>query len=161
MLLLVFSLNATPKGTQRNWNGWRSGNGTRLMRVLETKAETLGLSEQQLKEIKTLCTANAEQNVALTNKNNLLKLELDKLMLEEKPDYNKIKNVMSQMSDIRIEHRINSMKNREKIMNTLTPEQRKMLGDSLKTHMKRQDRIKNGRKRGERQRDGRLGRISD
>jgi len=149
-MVLVLNLDAARRPMRQGLDGQgqRGYNGMMMLRMLDTHAQALGLSEQQQQEIKTLCTTNAELNVAVTNKNNLLKLELDKLMLEEKRDYAKIKDTMNKMSENRIERRLNALKIREKIMTILTPEQRKMISEKFGAGMERHQRSNRPEKRG-------------
>lgn len=158
LLMLAFSLDASRRGMRQRMDGWGDGTGTRMLRIMETRAASLGITEQQMKEIRSLCSANAEKNVALTNKNNLLRVELNQLMLADTPDYTKIRALMSQMGENRIERRLNGMKHREKVMNILTPEQRKLIGDGFGMRMyRRGDRWDTGTMRGNRKPNGRRG----
>ena len=159
-LLLAFQLDAARQGMRQRDGMGRSHDGQLMMRLLENRAEALGLSEQQLQEIRSLCTANAEQKVALVNKNNLLKLELDKSLAQENRDYAKIKDLMSQMAGNRIELRLNGLKTREKATAILTPEQRKALEEIVSERRREQRQMRSG-KRDRMHRSDRSGRNRD
>ncbi len=148
ILTLILNIDAARQGRGRGYDGHKGPDGMRMMRMIEMHGETLGLSDQQKKEITTLCTANAEHQVALTNKNNLLQLEMDKLMSAEKRDYAKIKTIMNQMGENRVEKRLNSLKIREKMMTVLTPEQRKLMAEQFGSRMGREHRFNRSGKKG-------------
>lgn len=148
LLAMLFNLDAARRGSGQGFMGQKGPDGMRMLRMIEVHGDALGLTDKQKTEIKELCSANAEQAVALQNKNNLLKVELGKLMLQEKRDYAQIKTLMNQMGENRTELHIISLKNRDKMLRLLTPEQQKILTERMGPRMGRGQRGNRGPGRG-------------
>ncbi|MGE5341293.1 MAG: Spy/CpxP family protein refolding chaperone [Candidatus Omnitrophota bacterium] len=109
-----------------------------MYKMLEAKQKELKLSDTQLEQIKTKAFALEEKIVSLKNANNLLHLELKKLMMEEKTrDYNKISDVLTKISANRQAIFIESLKTKDAIHGILTPEQREAIKDAMRKRFDR------------------------
>ena len=96
--------------------------------LLKMKQKDLKITDDQLEKINSKAFALEEKTVSLENQANLLRLEMKKLMMNEKnKDYNKIKSVMNQLSDIQHTIFIENLKTMDAIKSLLTPEQQQAL----------------------------------
>ncbi len=99
-----------------------------LLRMLEARQEELNISDEQLTKIQELKLKQEENWVKQQNARNTQRLEQKKLMLDrENLDYDRLKALMLNNSEIRAEQRIEGMRQRDEIQNVLTTEQKEAL----------------------------------
>jgi len=109
----------------------------RILMVLKAYQKELNITDDQLEKIKNLMDSSAEKMVEMENDNNLIQLELRKLLQDrENLDYAKIKVILSKASSNRNEMFILRLKNRDEIKNVLTPEQQEALKEMWTDRMK-------------------------
>ena len=119
----------------------------RILMVLKANQKELNITDDQIEKIKNLMDSSEEKMVEMQNANNLIQLELKKLLQDrENLDYDKIKATLSKASSNRHDMFIQRLKVREEINNILTPEQR----DALKEMGKDRIRGRGSFPRGER-----------
>jgi Spy/CpxP family protein refolding chaperone len=100
----------------------------RILGVLKTNQEELGITDEQIEQIQDLVFSYKEKAIAMQSENSLNRLELQRLMQDrENLDYGKITAILSKTSASRNEMFVEALKLREKINNVLTPEQREAL----------------------------------
>ena len=99
-----------------------------ILMILKAKQKELNITDAQIDKIKALMDSSAEKMVEMQNANNLIRLELKKLLQDrENLDYAKIKATLSKSADNRHDMFIHKLKVREEIGNVLTPEQQDVL----------------------------------
>ena len=98
-----------------------------ILFVLKAQQKELNITDSQLEKIEELSLAFKEKTVKIENENRLQRLELEKLIRDQKKDYTKIKQVLSSISDARNSMTLERMKHQDEIQNVLTPEQREAL----------------------------------
>ncbi len=140
VVLLTASSLAQPFQEMR-----RGHRGQRMMRrapagilmVLKANQKELNITDDQLDKINALMDSSAEKMVEMQNANNLIRLELKKLLQDrENLDYAKIKATLSKSASNRHEVFIHRLKVREEIGTVLTPEQRDALKEIGKDRMR-------------------------
>jgi len=114
----------------------RTGRRTGLLPMLMQRRDELGISDDQLKSIMRLSFQMEERLIKQRNAAGLQRLEIKKLLMNrEERDYEKIRNLMDELSSARVEARIEGMKRRDRIRDVLTPEQREALRESARERM--------------------------
>ncbi len=109
----------------------------RILMVLKAKQKELNITDDQIEKIKNLVDTSEEKMVEMQNANNLIQLELKKLLQDrDNLDYDKIKATLSKASGNRHDMFIQRLKVREEINNILTPEQRDALKEMGKDRMR-------------------------
>jgi len=99
-----------------------------MFMMLKAKQMEINISDNQMSKIKNKVFALEDKIVPLKNQENLNRLEMKKLMMvEQKKDYNKLKAVMTKMSEIRNTIFIETLKTMDDIKAVLTPQQQKEL----------------------------------
>ncbi len=100
----------------------------RILNLLRVKKDELNITDEQLENIKALMFEREERMIEYRSSMNKKRLELKKLLHDAKNrDYQKIKDLLSQRSEIRNNLFIEGMKTREDIYNVLTPEQKQAI----------------------------------
>lgn len=130
----IFAQTAGPgfMGMGQRGMGMRGPGVTRLYFVLKANQAEFKISDAQMEKIKKVMFSFEEQMVNLRNEVNVQGLELKKLMMAEKKDYKKMKEVLSLTADVRSDILIAGFKARDEITNILTPEQQEALKASMK-----------------------------
>ena len=128
-LFLFTQMVAAQRGPdQRRGRGFTKPRSGQLQMILKAQQERLGLTEEQIAEIKELGLQMEEKNVSLRNELNIQQLELKKAMRNpEDRDYNQIQAVLSKIAQIRTDMTVARMKHQDAIRNVLTPEQKEAL----------------------------------
>jgi Spy/CpxP family protein refolding chaperone len=122
----------------KNKNMRRPAQG-RLLTLLQAKQDELKITDEQIQKIKDHTFAMEEKAVQQRNSMNLLRLEQKKFMQDIKNrDYTKIKALLSQSSENRVNNFISRLKAQEEIRNILTPEQREAVKELAKNRFQRQ-----------------------
>jgi len=145
-LIVSVAVIFTASSLAQPFQGVRRGHrGQRMMRrapggilmVLKAKQKELNITDDQLDKIKALMDSSAEKIVEMQNANNLVQLELKKLLQDkENLDYAKIKSTLSKASNNKHDMFIQRLKVRDEIGNLLTPEQRDALKEMGKDRMR-------------------------
>jgi len=134
-LLILFVASSFAQQPQRMMRANRTFDRThdRILVVLKTHQEELGITDNQLEQIQDLVFSHQEKMLKMKNDLALQHLELQKLMQDrDNLDYDKIKAILSKTSTARTEMFIDRLKQRDEINKILTPEQR----DALKAMAK-------------------------
>ncbi len=128
-LFLFTQMVAAQRGPdQRRGRGFTKPRSGQLLMVLKSQQERLGLTEEQLAEIKELGLQMEEKNISLRNELNIQQLELKKAMLDpENRDYSQIQAVLTNIAQIRTDMTVARMKHQDAVRNVLTPEQKEAL----------------------------------
>jgi Spy/CpxP family protein refolding chaperone len=121
-----------------------------LYKVLKNKQQELKVTNAQLNKIKELAFNWEKDMINYRSSNASLRLELKKVLNEEKPNYKKIRILMDKIGAARTDYFINHLKVKNQIKNILTKEQldklAKMRMDMRKRFM--MNRFKNNRRNG-------------
>jgi len=154
-IMMVFSLALAAQP----FMGERMGDGpmmrpslTKIYMMLKEKQKDFNITDNQLDQIKTKVFALEEKIIPIESKNKLHHLELKKLMMNEKKDYEKISAVLSKISDNRRTIMIEGMKTKDDIDGILTPEQHDAIKKAMQKRFKDRGFPQKGR-RGMMQRD--------
>jgi Spy/CpxP family protein refolding chaperone len=111
----------------------------RLLTILQTKQDELKITDEQIQKIKEHTLAMEEKAVQQRNSMNVQRLELKKLMLDkENWDLSKIKALLSQSAENRVDHFISRLKAQEEIRNILSPEQLEAVKELTRYRFQRQ-----------------------
>lgn len=111
---------------------------TRVAAVLESRQKELGISETQIEEIKDIFFSFRKKMIQLRKEKATERLELMKLLRErDQRDYEKIREDLSGVSDIREEIVVERLKMREEMKNVLSEEQRVKLRNMIKQRVRR------------------------
>ncbi len=145
VLFLVTTLIVTPKAfPQRPMRPHRPP-----VFNIEMLADELELTEDQVSQINELRFAAEKNAIATRSKIELAELELKKMMQDEQPDENKIKNKIEEIGKLKTELRWTQVQNHLKIKSLLTPEQQEKLKDlkkkQLMSRMHREGPFQHGR----------------
>ncbi len=128
IFLFTQMVAAQPGPARRRGRGFTRPRSGQLLMVLRAQQERLGLTEEQLAEIKELALQMEEKNVALRNELNIQQLELKKAMQDpENRDYSQIQAVLTKMAQLRTDMTVARMKHQDAVRNVLTPEQNEAL----------------------------------
>lgn len=125
---------------------------TKIYMMLKAKQKDFDITDNQLEQIKTKVFALEEKIIPIESKNKLHRLELKKLMMNEKKDYEKISALLSKISDNRHTIMIEGMKTKDAIDSILTPGQRNAIKEAMQKRFKDRGFPQKGR-RGMMQRD--------
>ncbi len=106
-----------------------------LYRVLKNRKQELKVTDNQLNKIKELAFNWEKEMINYRASNASLRLELKKLLSAEKPDYNKIKNLMNKIGAAKTDFFINRLKVKDQIKTILTKEQLDKLAKMRKNLM--------------------------
>jgi len=146
ILLFTASATAAPQMNRlRNRPALRPDTG-RFLAVIKARQEELNMTDEQLNRIEEL-TFKME-DVTLKVRNDLATIQLElRRQLRDKGDrnYEKIKSLIDQSSDLRADMLINRMKLKDDINSILTSEQLEALKDMFQKNLLRQ-RLLNRRK---------------
>lgn len=124
--------------TPRSQNMRRPAQG-RLLAVLQAKQEELKITDEQIQQLKDHKLAMEEKAVQHRNAMNIQRLELKKLMLDkENRDLTKIRALLSQGAEYRVDHFISRLKSQEEALNILTLEQREAVKELTKNRIRQQ-----------------------
>jgi Spy/CpxP family protein refolding chaperone len=138
LVFCVASSYAQPRQRILRSNRMLDRSPARILVVLKANQEKLGITNEQIKNIEDLGFAFREKMVKMKNDNNLLRLEMQKLMQDkDSRDYEKIKAVLSRTADNRHEIFIEKLKLKENIQNILTEEQKEVLKAMAKDRIKK------------------------
>jgi Spy/CpxP family protein refolding chaperone len=154
-IMMVFSmaLAAQPFMGERMEHGpMMKPSLTKIYMMLKAKQKDFNITDNQLEQIKTKVFALEEKIIPIESKNKLYHLELRKLMMNEKKDYEKISAVLSKISDNRHAIMIEGMKTKDAIDSILTPEQRSAIKEAMQKRFRDRGFPQKGR-RGMMQRD--------
>lgn len=111
----------------------------RLLSLLQAKQDELKITDEQIQKIKDHKLAMEEKAVQHKNSMNLQRQELKKLMQDkESHDLTKIKALLSQSAENRVDHFIARLKAQEEIHNILTPEQLEAVKELSKNRFRQQ-----------------------
>jgi Spy/CpxP family protein refolding chaperone len=89
-------------------------------------AKKLNLSDQQQKEMQNLRIELQKKNIPLESKIRLARLEIQHLMLADKPDKAAIETQMRSVSDLELQVKLNGLDHQFAVRALLTPEQLKI-----------------------------------
>ncbi len=126
-------------GTQRN------GGPALFLRLAFLKAhqEELGISDEQLAQVKELTFQMEEIRTQQQNLAAEHRLELKKLMMEESKDYSRIESLMNQTAEARNRAIVEKMQIRDQIESVFTPDQLDALKKAAQEEMaRRQPRLR-------------------
>ena len=129
LVLAGFFMFSTGVAAQSRMRPTRSKNMRRpaqgrLLTILQTRQEELKITDAQIQKIKDHTLAMEEIAVQHRNSMNVQHLELKNLMQgKENRDLAKIKALLSQGAENRVDHFVSRLKAQEEIHNILTPEQ--------------------------------------
>lgn len=108
----------------------------RLMRVLETNREELNITDEQLEKIRALMESHQEKMIKNQADLALQRLGLENLIRrDQKKDYADIESRIDAASEVRKAMMIEQLKNRDAVMEVLTPEQHDALKAVVKERM--------------------------
>ena len=149
MMVFSMALAAQP------FMGKRMG-GRRMMRPSPTKIymmfkanqKDFNITDSQLEQIKNKVFALEEKIIPIESKNSLHRLELKKLLMNEKKDYGKISAVLSKISANRQAIFVERLKTKDAIRSILTPGQRDALKEARKNRLKKRPFPRRGRRGG-------------
>ncbi len=128
LILFVTDSFAQPPHRMMRANRMFDRAPNRILHVLKANQEELGIADNQIEQIQDLVFSYQEKMLKMKNDLDMQRLELQKLMQDrESLDYEKIRGVLSQTSEVRTEMFIESLKQRDEINKILTPEQRDAL----------------------------------
>jgi len=128
LVLFVASSFAQPQRQMMRGKRTFDRSHNRILAVLKANKEELKITDDQIEKIKNLGFSFQEKAIKMKKENNLLRLELQKLMQDrENLDYDKIKAVLSKSSASRQDMFIERLKLKDEIDNILTPEQSEAL----------------------------------
>jgi Spy/CpxP family protein refolding chaperone len=85
----------------------------------------LNLTPEQKTQIEKLRIEMQQKNIPLESKIRLARLEIEQVMLSEKPDKAKIAKQMKEISDLQLQVKLNALDHRFAVRGLLTPEQLK------------------------------------
>lgn len=141
MLVLGASLAAQPFMGKRMGQGHmmthKKSSPAKILMLLKEKQKEFNITDNQLDQIKDKVFALEENMISLTSKISLHRLELKKLMMNEKKDYGKISALFSKISGNRQAIFIERLKTRDAIDGILTPEQRDAIKAARKNRFQR------------------------
>ncbi|MGD2091570.1 MAG: hypothetical protein PVH61_35685 [Candidatus Aminicenantes bacterium] len=138
-VIMVFSmvLAAQPfMGKSRGRHRMMKPSPIKIYMMLKAKQKEFNITDNQLEQIKTRVFALEEKIIPIESKNRLHRLELKKLMMNEKKDYGKISALLAKMSDNRQTIFIEGLKTRDAIDSILTTEQRDALREARQKRFK-------------------------
>lgn len=141
-VIMVFSmaLAAQPfMGERMGGHRMMKPSPTKIYMMLKAKQKDFNITDNQLEQIKTKVFALEEKIIPIESKNRLHHLELKKLMMNEKKDYEKIRAVLSKISDNHHAIFIEGMKTKDAIDTILTPEQHDAIKEAMQNRFK--DRV--------------------
>jgi Spy/CpxP family protein refolding chaperone len=121
---------------------------TKIYKMLKAKQKDFNITDKQLEQIKSKVFALEEKIIPIESKNRLHRLELKKLLMNEKKDYGKISDLLSKMSDSRQTIMIERMKTRDAVRSILTPEQRDAIKEARQDRFERRGFPRKGGKKG-------------
>jgi len=137
LVLFVASSFAQPQRQMMRGKRTFDRSHNRILAVIKANQEELKITDDQIEKIKNLGFSFQEKAIKMKNENNLLRLELQKLMQDrDNLDYDKIKAVLSKSSAFRQEMFIERLKLKDEINNILTPEQREALKAKAKDRLR-------------------------
>jgi Spy/CpxP family protein refolding chaperone len=128
ILLSAVALAATiAVGQQQARVQGGQGMGARrdVVRVRTRMAEKLNLTDQQKLDMQKLRIEMQRKNTPLQSQIRLARLEIQQLMLADKPDRAKLEKWMRDISDLQLQIKLNGLDHMFAMKNVLTPEQQK------------------------------------
>jgi Spy/CpxP family protein refolding chaperone len=138
-IMMVFSLTLAAQpfmGERMEHRPMMKPSLTKIYMMLKAKQKDFNITDSQLEQIKTKVFALEEKIIPIESKNKLHHLELKKLMMEEKKDYEKISAVLTKISDNRHAIMIEGMKTKDAIEGILTPGQRNAIKEAMHKRFK-------------------------
>jgi len=130
------------RGQMRGMGPMRGARGMGIMRGMSIPpkiADEIGLSEEQKSKIDDITTNHRKDMVTKKAKIELAQIDLNKLMREENPDMNLVKDQIQKLASLKADIEFAQFKTRIDAKNVLTQEQQ----DKIKELMKeRGDQIK-------------------
>ena len=148
-IVMVFSmvLAAQPfMGKRMGGHRMMKTSPTKIYMMLKAKQKDFNITDNQLEQIKNKAFALEEKIIPIQSKNRLHRLELKKLMMNEKKDYGKIGALLSKMSDNRQTIMIERMKTKDAINSILTPQQRDAIKEAKQNRFKNRMFPRKGRR---------------
>ena len=142
IVIMVFSmvLAAQPfMGKRMGGHRMMKPSPTKIYMMLKAKQKDFNITDNQLEQIKTKVFALEEKIIPIESKIKLQRLELKKLLKNEKKDYEKISALLSKMSGNRQTIFIEGMKTKDAIDSILTPEQHDAIKEAMQNRFK--DRV--------------------
>jgi Spy/CpxP family protein refolding chaperone len=139
IVVMVFSmaLAAQPfMGKRMGGHRMMKPSPTKIYMMLKAKQKDFNITDNQLEQIKNKVFALEEKIIPIESKNRLHRLELKKLMMNEKKDYEKISALLSKISDNRQVIFIEGMKTKDAIDGILTPQQRDAIKEAKQNRFK-------------------------
>ena len=112
---------------------------TKIYMMLKAKQKVFNITDKQLEQIKTKVFALEEKIIPIESKNRLHRLELKKLLMNEKKDYGKISALLSKISNNHHSIFIEGLKTKDAIDSILTPQQRDAIKEARLNRFK--DRV--------------------
>ena len=119
---------------------------THIYIMLKAKQKDFNITDNQLEQVKNLVFTLEEKVISFESKNRLNHLELKKLLMNEKKDYEKISSVLSKISDNHQTIFIEQLKTRDAIDSILTPQQHDAIKEEMKNRFKNRDFPPGGRR---------------
>jgi Spy/CpxP family protein refolding chaperone len=144
LAIMVFSmvLAAQPfMGKRMGGRRMMKPSPTKIYMMLKAKQKDFNITDNQLEQIKNKVFALEEKSIPIESKNKLHRLELKKLMMNEKKDYGKISALLSKMSDNRQAIFIERLKTKDAINSILTPQQRDAIKEARQNRFKNKNRM--------------------
>ncbi len=122
ILTVLFSgaIFAQPMFNAQNANGQFYGMPGQMLKV------RLNLTDEQAQKINDIITAQRQDALDTRLEIQKLRLEIRKIYLSDNPDYNKVKELNAQISELFLKQRNRRVDTRSKISEILTPEQKKL-----------------------------------
>jgi Spy/CpxP family protein refolding chaperone len=129
ILLSAVALAATIAVSQQQpgaQSGQRMGLRRDVVRPRAQMAEKLNLTDQQKLDMQKLRIEMQRKNIPLQSQIRLARLEIQQLMLADKPDRAKLEKWMREVSDLQLQIKLNGLDHMFAMKNLLTPEQQKL-----------------------------------
>lgn len=109
---------------------------TEIYTMLKAKQKDFNINDNQLEQIKAKVFALEEKIIPIECKNRLHRLELKKLLMNEKKDYGKISALLSKISNNHHSIFIERLKTKDAIDSILTPQQRDAIKEAIQNRPK-------------------------
>jgi len=130
------------RGQMRGMGPMRGARGMGIMRGMSIPpkiADEIGLSEEQKSKIDDITTNHRKDMVTKKAKIELAQIDLNKLMREENPDMNLVKDQIQKLASLKADMEFAQFKTRIDAKNVLTQEQQNKIKELMK---ERGDQIK-------------------
>jgi Spy/CpxP family protein refolding chaperone len=145
VLVLEMLLSAQPfMGKSMREHLMKKPSPTMIYMMLKAKQKDFNITDSQLEQIKNKAFALEERIIPIESKNKLHHLELKKMMMNKKKDYEKINSLLSKISTNRQTIFIEHLKTKDAIDDILTPQQREAIKEARKKWFEKRPRRPEG-----------------